>query len=217
MGLLSWIIDKQKSRNLIGAIQRRSRAQFKKFNDAEYLNVGCGLKTQTGFVNLDYEWTPAINICWDITRGIPFPSKQFSGIFSEHCLEHFTRRQAVFILREFFHLLKPGGTARLIVPDVELYINCYVRDRNGEDVILPYGTGPVTTTDYTPLMALNRVFRDHGHAYAYDCRDLSAILAATGFIQIERAAYKQGRDPRLLIDSEDRFPESLYMEASKPK
>jgi predicted SAM-dependent methyltransferase len=214
--MLSILFKKQKMRKAIGTIQRCSRLQFMKFDGVQYLNIGCGPKPVLGFVNLDYQWTPEIDICWDITRGIPFPPKQFAGIFSEHCLEHITRPQAMLVIKEFFRLLKPGGTARLIVPDAELYIDCYVRHRDGRDVVLPYGSDSVTA-DYTPLMALNRVFRDHGHAYAYDYRDLSAVLSATGFIRIERSGYKQGRDPRLLIDSEDRAPESLYVEASKPE
>jgi hypothetical protein len=39
-------------------------------------------------INLDYHWRPGIDICCDITRGLPLPDTYVRGIFSEHCIEH---------------------------------------------------------------------------------------------------------------------------------
>ena len=76
--------------------------------------------------------------------------------------------------------------------------------KRGEEVTLPFAKGPCRLTGYTPLMALNRVFHDHGHLYAYDFGDLKALMAQAGFVDITRCDYRSGREARLLIDSEDR-------------
>jgi hypothetical protein len=52
------------------------------------------------FCNLDYGWHPGINVCWDITRGLPFPNHYVGGVFTEHCLEHFSLDTALAILGE---------------------------------------------------------------------------------------------------------------------
>ncbi len=66
-------------------------------------------------------------------------------------------------------------------------------------------------------MALNRVFREHGHLYAYDFREMASVLGHIGFEAIAKCEYQTGRDARLLIDSDDRRPESLDVECTKPK
>src|SRR3954471_10130512 len=72
---------------------RRRRVQ-----SLRYLDIGCGPNSHPEFVNLDYLWHPTIDVCWDITRGMPFASGSMQGIFSEHCLEHFPLATAVEIL-----------------------------------------------------------------------------------------------------------------------
>lgn len=65
-------------------------------------------------------------------------------------------------------------------------------------------------------MAINRVFRNFGHQYAYDFETLQALLTEAGFINIIRCKFLEGLDARLLIDSEERAIESLYLEAITP-
>lgn len=101
--------------------------------DGLLINLGCGENTMQGWINIDYQWNPKLEICWDITRVLPIPSNAFSGVFSEHCLEHFSRDQALQILNETFRILSPGGVVRIAVPDVETYIDAYNADRCGEE------------------------------------------------------------------------------------
>jgi hypothetical protein len=68
----------------------------------------------------------------------------------------------------------------------------------------------------TALMSVNRIFRDHGHQYAWDFKTLEIHLAEAGFIEIRKLKYMEGRDNNLLIDNESRAVESLYVEAIKP-
>ncbi len=183
----------------------------------EYLNVGCGPSNYPGFINLDYQWRPHVHLCWDITRGIPLDSSSMKGIFAEHCLEHIPFSDCEKVLGEFYRILMPAGVVRIIVPDAELYINLYVKERRGETVEIPYVTAKDIEQGFTPIMAMNRIFRDHGHQYAYDARTLIALLERSGFKEIAQVKFLQGRDRKLLNDTEYRKVESLYLEATKPK
>lgn len=178
----------------------------------EYLNVGCGSKAKQEFINLDYEYLPEVDVCWDITKGLPFKDASIKEIFTEHCLEHISFSNCKFVLREFRRILKPGGSLRIVVPDAELYLNLYHKAKRGEKVEFP----SQTPNEVTPIMCVNRIFRNHGHRFAYDAETLKGMLSETSFANVQRVSFMQGCDPKLLIDSESRAAESLYIEASVP-
>jgi hypothetical protein len=74
---------------MISALIRNRRAFANLKQPGTYLDIGCGPNTHTGFCNLDYAWHPGIDVCWDITRRLPFSDRYVGGVFTEHCLEHF--------------------------------------------------------------------------------------------------------------------------------
>lgn len=185
---------------------RRFQLRRKQVLTKPYLNVGCGANFHAAFVNLDYDWRPGLDLCWDLRRGVPLPHGSLRGIFTEHCLEHVTFDDCKAALKEFRRLLQPGGTARIIVPDGELYMELYARAKAGEPVTFPY------SPPGTPMMAVNRVFREYGHLFIYDAKTLGMLLQEAGFRSFERTEFLKGRDPTLLIDSPGRAVESLYVE-----
>ncbi len=208
-----------KIRILWGAITRNKKFQLKIKNVAitkkPYLNVGCGLNIEPNFLNLDYNWLPGIEICADISKGIPLPNESMRGIYTEHCLEHILFSECCFVLKEFYRILKKGCTLRIIVPDAELYIKLYNEHKTGKSPCFPYSEETEGSKYATPMMHLNRVFRGYEHKFAYDEETLNALLKNTGFINIRRESFLRGRNPKLLIDTDGRKDESLYIEASK--
>jgi hypothetical protein len=66
------------------------------------------------------------------------------------------------------------------------------------------------------MMHVNRVFRSSGHQYAYDFETLARQLNKANFEDITRCDFRKGRDKNLLLDSDGRRVESLYMEAVSP-
>lgn len=181
-----------------------------------FLNLGCGPNIESNFVNLDYLWRPGMDLCWDISKGaLPFDNCIFEGVYTEHCLEHITFACCESVLKEIFRVLKPGATVRIVVPDAELYIDLYCRFTQGEDVTFPY-VKSVSREEFSPIMPTNRISRDHGHLYAYDARCLEIMLGRAGFVGVRKVGFKQGGVVELLIVSEGRKLESLYIEARKP-
>ncbi len=213
-----------KVQSWIGALIRNRRFQLKRprVTALKHLDVGCGPNTNPGLINLDYLWHPAVDVCWDIQCGLPFPSGSIQGVFSEHCLEHFSLPPALTLLREIRRVLAPGGTLRLVVPDGELYLRIYARQLAGDRTEpFPYQETEQRDPLWTPMLSVNRIFYQDrespfGHRLIYDFALLSRVLGDCGFIDIRRQAFRTGRDPQLLVDAESRRCESLYIEATVP-
>lgn len=206
------LIDRYKVQLAISALIRNAGWQVRRVPAGKrFLDVGCGTNTHAEFVNLDYIWNPGIDVCWDIVRqAYPFPDERFDGIYTEHCLEHIPLEACERNLREFHRMLRPGGRVRIVVPDGEMLIDIYKDRRNGGSRRMPHEDGYDTM-----MQCINGVFRNHGHQFIYDLETMRLLLERSGFRNVERMAYKQGRDPALINDSEVRSRESLYVEAVK--
>jgi predicted SAM-dependent methyltransferase len=177
----------------------------------EYLDIGCGPNTNEDFINLDYLWSSEIDVTWDLTKNdLPFTDNSLKGVFSEHCFEHIPLESFKKTMKSIFRILKKDGTLRIVVPDGEIYIDAYVKKRNGENVKMPYEGGAMTD-----MHRINQIFRDHGHQFIYDFYTIKLILEEIGFNNVRKEKYKIGRDNKLLLDTEFRAIESLYVEASK--
>jgi hypothetical protein len=75
----------------------------------------------------------------------------------------------------------------------------------------------VTPGGKTPMMEVSRVFSEGGNRLSpYDLMTLETMLRRVGFVDIRKEAFRCGCDAALVIDSEDRACESLYVEASAP-
>jgi SAM-dependent methyltransferase len=205
----------------IGNRIRNSRWQLRssRVRTLQYLDLGCGPNTHENFINLEYRWSPKIDLCWDVSQGIPFPDRSLRGVFTEHCLEHFPLPVAEKVIREVYRVLMPGGRVRIIVPDAEVYLTQYTdRIRQLSDALLPFEQECAHSGIAEPILAVNRIFyqdRDSlsGHRFMFDFNFLSRLLLRCGFSQTIRASFMKGSDHNLLIDTQSRAFESLYVEA----
>ncbi len=190
----------------------RGKELFIRKKKSKFLNVGCGPHPNEKYLNLDYHWTPQIDICWDISnKPYPIPNDYLEGIYTEHCLEHIPFASFVFNCNEFFRMLQSKGNLRLIMPDGELYLDIYQERKVGGERRMPYEVGYIT-----PMARINGIFRNHGHLFIYDFDTVKKILEESGFVNIKKESYRTGRESTLLIDTDWRALESLYVEASKP-
>lgn len=173
-------------------------------------------------------WPPII--LHDCRRGIPQPDDSVDFLYTSHLLEHLRRHETIRLLRECRRVLKPGGTIRIVVPDLEKLVALYLkRDvtafpalEGGDEPAPTYGD--VLSAQFYPYewnrgVAPTRVRRWQGrflrpHQWMYNEESLGALLRFTGFVSIERRGYRQSalKDVEFL----DMHPEvSLYLEARK--
>jgi predicted SAM-dependent methyltransferase len=183
----------------------------KRIKTLEYLNVGCGDNMPDNFINVDFSWSQKVDICMDITkRKYPVKDNSLKGIYTEHCVEHITLDQFEQNVKEFYRMLKKGGILRIITPDGAIYFDIYEKRKNGENVKMPYEEGFIT-----PMARINGIFRNHGHKFIFDFETAQKILEKTGFKNIRKESFKSGKDNNMLLDTEYRAFESLYVECEK--
>lgn len=208
----------------IGRWQRNRRAQLRqpRARALRYADLGCGLSRHAALLNVDWQWTPGLDLCWDIRCGLPFADNSMLGLYTEHCLEHFDLADAAYVLGEARRVLASGGTLRVVVPDAELYLRRYVQHLDGVPrESFPYEDVERRDPRWVPLGSVNRVFYQDryspaGHRTMFDFELLRRLASQAGFTTVDRASFRIGRDRVLLVDSDARRSESLYVEAVAP-
>lgn len=178
--------------------------------DAEQMrrvNLGCGAKRKPGWLNVDLH--RAADLRLDLRERLPLPDGCADRIYTEHFLEHLEYPgDARRFLAECRRILRPGGTISVGVPDSEWPLREYVSGGEYYRVARQLWHPSVCRTR---LDHINWHFRENGaHLWAYDAESLAATLEETGFVDVERRAF----DPAL--DSPDRQPGTLYMDARRP-
>jgi hypothetical protein len=93
----------------------------------EKLNFGCGARHARGWTNIDFHGDGIHVKRVNLLAGFPFPDSSFDAVYSSHVLEHFTPQQGAFLVQESWRVLKPGGTLRTVVPDLEASCREYLR------------------------------------------------------------------------------------------
>ena len=90
------------------------------------LNLGCGQCKRSGWINIDFQSSSPDVLAYDLRLGIPFADATFDIVYHSHVLEHFSRAQGAFFIKECFRVLKPGGLLRVVVPDLENITRAYI-------------------------------------------------------------------------------------------
>ena len=121
------------------------------------VNLGCGLRTPSGWINVDGSWNarlakhpllrrtlaslkllPAekMSIPWsasilvhDIRKSLPFSNDSVGAIYASHVLEHLYREEGQHLVQESFRVLAAGGVLRIVVPDLEAIVREYMGER----------------------------------------------------------------------------------------
>lgn len=176
------------------------------------VHCGCGPIHIQGWVNVDKEAAHNPDICCD-ARDLEYPENWVDLIYLCHSLEHFPWPDGV---TKFFSvaqkILKPGGTMRLVVPDLMKVAKLYVE---GDDLKGIYGPdfkveGPDCAA--TRFMAFARGWQ---HTVLFDERLLRMLMEQAGFVNIRIMPF--GESDVEELRGLDRFQsESVSMECEKP-
>ena len=131
------------------------------------LHVGSGAARLEGWVNLDIQALPGVDVVADVTEGLRFSGAE--AIYAEHFLEHLPVDAALGFLREAHRALAPGGWLRLSTPNLDwIWITHYRPEALGEEKILR-------------TVRTNRAFYGWQHRFLWSRDLLAEALVACGF------------------------------------
>lgn len=193
------------------------------------LHVGCGKGILPGWVNIDVHPAP---LAMNVLRGLPFSAGSARYVFVSHFLEHlFFPRDVTLFLAELRRVLAPGGTVRIVVPDVEQCIEAYSTHNSAffesrRETWSWWPSNPTRLEDFLAYAGAGAepAYLFESHKYGYDIETLQRTLEEAGFTDIERSSYMASRHEKLRVDSisdvakatyGDRYY-SLFVEATVP-
>lgn len=143
------------------------------------VQFGSGENKLTGWENLQEN-------DGNITKQLKYADNSVDYILAEHVIEHVTPKQAWSFFEECYRVLKSGGVARIIIPDVSKILHLadekYFNFMRGQIAIwwknagLVWDNRPITTKE-----AMRTILFCHGHQGCWNVDTLKDVLAAIGF------------------------------------
>lgn len=210
-------------RSILGTNRRLARGYLASHARPK-LHIGCGDNHLGNWLNT--ELCPrGDEIFLDATRPFPFADDTFALIYSEHMIEHIPYADAAAMVRECRRVIKPGGTIRLVTPDLA-FLRALLDgtpDPRRAAYFEFYRRHNRMPEPFSATHLVNHFVRAWGHQFIYDHDTLSELLSNAGFQEIAPRALSESPVSELNgLAKTDRMPqgllemESLTLEARKP-
>lgn len=175
------------------------------------LNWGCGSTTPLGWVNSDLKDEPGVDLAADIRDGLPVPDDTFDYIVSIHALPMISLPDLVPTLQELRRMLKPGGTLRLSLPDLDRGMDAYRRGERDYFLVPDDDAESIGAKFVTQLLW-------YGWSVTVFTADFACeLLDKAGFCDVAVVSYRETTCALPgITDLDNREHESLFVEAVKP-
>jgi SAM-dependent methyltransferase len=173
-------------------------ALFQNSSTKTVLHVGCGPYRPDSLpetfrtdewqeVRLDIDPAVRPDIIGSITDMSAVPSESVDAVYSSHNVEHVYDHQVLLVLAEFHRVLKPGGFAMILVPDIQIAAEA-VAEGNLEDSPLYISpAGPIAAIDmfygFRKAIASGNYYMAHNTAFT--AKSLSDKIQQAGFRDLE--------------------------------
>lgn len=166
------------------------------------LHVGCGKYNLPDWINGDIDTRADVYL--GATKRLPFKNNEIDFIFCEHFIEHLSRKEAEFFLKECFRVLEKNRVMRVSTPDLELLVKTYL-DENPfvrvSQVIERHKTMNIVKArnekNITKCEWLNDKMRAWEHKFIYDFETLTKILKECGFSRIKKCKFGESEHKEL--------------------
>ena len=176
------------------------------------LHIGAGDCGLSGWLNTDIDPSADDVLFMDATKPFPFTENSFDYVYSEHMIEHISRRDGAFMLSECRRVIKPGGTIRIATPDLRVLADLYAGNGDPDkNNYIKWVTDRFmkNTSEYQAGFVINQAFYKWGHQFLYDSDLLATALRDAGFTNIQRCSMGFSEDEHLRgIESHGKFIEN---------
>jgi predicted SAM-dependent methyltransferase len=174
------------------------------------LNWGCGGEARAGWINSDRAAGPGVDPVADIRDGLPIESGTIDYAVGVHSLQKLAFPELVPALVELLRVLRPGGTLRLVVPDLDAGIRAYTERDDG------FLVGPDQIRSRGGRFIARML--EGGKARTLFTFDfIEELLLEAGFVDVTRCRSGEtaSRFQEIVeLDSHER--ESMFVEATRP-
>lgn len=204
-----------------------------------YVQFGCGYSAPSGWQNFDasptlrFERLPLIGRLYtknasrfpenveygDIVRGLPIASGSCDGIYCSHVLEHLSLEDVRIALHNTHEILRPRGIFRLVLPDLEYFINQYISN-NQNDASFQFMKE--TSLGHEKRNSNLKEFIVHWlgnsqHLWMWDYKSIEPELENAGFVGVRKSAFGDCSDPKFReVEDKGRWDNCLGVECRKP-
>ena len=155
------------------------------------------------------------NIC----KGLPVEDGSADGAYCSHVLEHLALEDMKLALKNNLRMLRTGGVFRLVVPDLKVLVQEYVKN-----------TAPDAAEVFVESLGLGRRVRPHGimgflrgwlgnsgHHWMWDFEAMAVELSNAGFTAIRRAVLGDSNDPMFArAEQANRWEGALGIHCRRP-
>lgn len=179
------------------------------------LHLGCGNRPFPGWINVDViPYSPGPGVLLDLRRPLPALDNSIDLIYSEDLIEHLELAQSRHLLHDCYRVLRPGGTMRLLTPNLRTLAADYVAR---SPALFEWYNARHGATSFAEI--LNHGLRSWGHRFVYDDELLVHELQTAGFSP-EIQAHNQSSHPALRgLDRADEQEAlyRIYLDCVKPR
>jgi SAM-dependent methyltransferase len=155
----------------------------------------------------------------NVIKGLPVAPGSAAAVYCSHVLEHLALDEFRATIRNVFTYLRPGGTFRFVLPDLEGLIDAYKSSSDAEAASRFMRESWLGTETQGKGMSrlLRLLFGRSAHLWMWDEKNMTQELAAAGFTAIRRARMGDNPDPRFAeVEDAGRWEKCLGMECRKP-
>jgi hypothetical protein len=172
------------------------------------LHVGCGRVRLDGWLNLDIQDLPGVDLVVDVYQGLYW--RDVEAVYAEHFLEHLDLDRAIAFLTDIHNGLVPGGVVRLSTPNLDWVWETH------------YSTSSDPELRRLQALRLNRAFHGWRHRFLWNRMLLGDALTACGFRDLvwcrygesERSVFR-GLEHHDTYEDRPDLPHVLIVEAEK--
>jgi predicted SAM-dependent methyltransferase len=153
----------------------KNRKALKQLRPPIKLHLGCGSNSLEGYLNIDIEdWSGICDMITSCTNLSMFSDNSVERIFNHALLEHVPPWDTHKALREWYRVLKPGGTIQIEVPDIE---------RIFEDWLLKGVLGENEAIDniFGGNKKPNKAYKAQHHLTGFTFKRLTGMMGQVGF------------------------------------